>query len=509
MLDQIDVLSGTSGGSYALSWYYMQNQQGKKGKDLFDQIVKVPSAPDEIRESPAQNELRKHANFLTLPKYVGSGFANVVLLSPVNALLNGVLGTHTNTSFADWLYQKTIRDTFHSRIPTTLKEIRKAFLDQKQPDLPYFIITTTSRIDENTFHFDSLLRNTVFEFTPLRVGNDGFTYINSDSTNIGDLELARIVAIAGAAPDSSQVVSGSTQRFFASIFNADYGQYIYNYNDTRHEFRRLVTKLFPFPFYFFTESYSHDMRGSDIYLSDGGHQENLAVYPLIRRQCQNILIVDAEYDPTYEFESYFKVKHGIEREMRVNMTLQPTSFCLGRPDLANCKENKVDAIEPALRKASESGLTREEAENNLINVSQCCFSGQHPVMEGKIGHFPILDEGKQEVQWRETKLLYVKLAIDTNLFQGWETLSEKRKSDVKEKIGVKAAEYYAATRQDTCKIQYSWDRCAFPQYSTTHQSFTPTQFDAYVDLGATMIKNYVTTTDGQTLQLKPQAHTPQ
>jgi hypothetical protein len=130
-------------------------------------------------------------------------------------------------------------------------------------------------------------------------------------------------------------------------------------------------------------------------------------------------------------------------------------------------------------------------------------------MEGKVGYFPILDE-KEEVQWRETKLFYVKLALDTKLFDGWETLSRNAQDVVKNRIGVKAAEHYAATRRDTCDIQYSlWNTCAFPQYSTTHQSFTPTQFDAYVDLGATMIENYVTTTDGRTLQLKIQAHTPQ
>jgi hypothetical protein len=38
------------------------------------------------------------------------------------------------------------------------------------------------------------------------------------------------------------------------------------------------------------------------YLSDGGHFENTGAYELIRRKAELILLVDAEADPTYEFE---------------------------------------------------------------------------------------------------------------------------------------------------------------------------------------------------------------
>jgi hypothetical protein len=40
-----------------------------------------------------------------------------------------------------------------------------------------------------------------------------------------------------------------------------------------------------------------------VYLSDGGHFENLAVYELIRRQCRYIICIDAEQDEGFTFES--------------------------------------------------------------------------------------------------------------------------------------------------------------------------------------------------------------
>ena len=39
----------------------------------------------------------------------------------------------------------------------------------------------------------------------------------------------------------------------------------------------------------------------DISLSDGGHSDNLGIYSLLKRGCQNLLSVDAEYDPNYNF----------------------------------------------------------------------------------------------------------------------------------------------------------------------------------------------------------------
>ena len=44
-------------------------------------------------------------------------------------------------------------------------------------------------------------------------------------------------------------------------------------------------------------------------LADGGFSENLAALPLIERGIRNIVIVDAENDPGYKFESYVELKH--------------------------------------------------------------------------------------------------------------------------------------------------------------------------------------------------------
>jgi hypothetical protein len=45
-----------------------------------------------------------------------------------------------------------------------------------------------------------------------------------------------------------------------------------------------------------------DDRGNAVYLSDGGHFENLGLYEMVRRRCRRILVVDAGEDPNASFE---------------------------------------------------------------------------------------------------------------------------------------------------------------------------------------------------------------
>ncbi len=465
LLDSIDVISATSGGAYAATWYYMQHlrRDALTNAELFDDKGRY------------QRHLLEEADFMTLPKFLLSGLVNVGLLSPINFLLNGVWGLHANTSGAHYIYKSSIADTFHQGRSANFNDLDIVMREKR---LPFLTITTTARIDDDKFHHTSSLASTVYEFTPTRFGNDGFGYhpLSSLSTS---LDVANIVSIAGAAPDTSQVISGEAQRTFGSILNADYGVYILNPSDSRSFFRKTIMKLAPFPFYFFTESYNHDMRGSEIYLSDGGHQENLAAYPLVRRLCENIIIVDAEYDPDYHFEGYFKLKHALEKEMQIRMEVPKTQLCGG---IAGCRENHVDKIEEVLRNNDELPYTREEAALRRKGVTVRYFSGRFPLMPGSISYFP-LKNGNSMVENSEIKIVYVKLSIDEGRFIGWNSMNEDEKGEIFSDYGEVAARYFIDSVRNKCATKPFFVQCAFPQFSTSHQSFTQDQFKAYVQLG--------------------------
>jgi len=62
-------------------------------------------------------------------------------------------------------------------------------------------------------------------------------------------------------------------------------------------------------------------KTSYVYLSDGGHIENMGIYELVRRQCRLIIVGDGECDTAYNFEGLsdawglIRVDFGINIEM--------------------------------------------------------------------------------------------------------------------------------------------------------------------------------------------------
>lgn len=71
------------------------------------------------------------------------------------------------------------------------------------------------------------------------------------------------------------------------------------------------------------------LKMENLRLSDGGFAENLAALPLIRRAIKNIIIVDAEHDPKYKFDSYKKLRKAL-----YNMDID---FCI--PGIGECLVN--------------------------------------------------------------------------------------------------------------------------------------------------------------------------
>jgi hypothetical protein len=64
-----------------------------------------------------------------------------------------------------------------------------------------------------------------------------------------------------------------------------------------------------------------DETSIDVYLTDGGHIENLGVYELLRRRCAVIIVVDAECDPTFGFASFIKLERYARIDLGVRIDL--------------------------------------------------------------------------------------------------------------------------------------------------------------------------------------------
>jgi hypothetical protein len=116
----------------------------------------------------------------------------------------------------------------------------------------------------------------------------------------GGVHLGTAMAISGAAtsPNAGRYTS-TPMAFLLTVFNVRLGWWMGN---PRHDksWRRsgptfglmyLVRELFG----------TATDRQSHVYLSDGGHFENLGIYELVRRGCSLIIACDAEEDPAFSF----------------------------------------------------------------------------------------------------------------------------------------------------------------------------------------------------------------
>jgi len=143
-----------------------------------------------------------------------------------------------------------------------------------------------------------------FELPPHSPGQAGGTgclggYRPADEYMQG-VTLGSAVAISGAAvsPSMGSHTSGGVG-FLLTMFNVRLGRWCGNpcHPKTWKTFgpglggRYLISELF-------------GLTGREspyVYLSDGGHFENLGVYELVRRRCSTIVAVDAGCDPRYGF----------------------------------------------------------------------------------------------------------------------------------------------------------------------------------------------------------------
>jgi hypothetical protein len=141
-----------------------------------------------------------------------------------------------------------------------------------------------------------------FIVTPLRAGADDVGYRPSNAYGGGasPITLGTAMAISGAAASPNMGYHSSPGiSFLMTLFNVRLGWWLGNpANDGAWRtggpdsaFRPLLSELFGLT----TDTAPY------VYLSDGGHFENLALYEMVRRRCRFILAIDAGCDPDFLF----------------------------------------------------------------------------------------------------------------------------------------------------------------------------------------------------------------
>lgn len=375
ILDQIDIVSSVSGGSYANLWltnhlYGLANYQEQNASP--DELFKSYYVYEATRDTPDLEPLARPHNadqtsrrFQTYiennsylitrsqDSYYGEFIDKSVYTAeiagrsalwipsvPLNILANGIFRWQINLNPWESAYKNGIERTFgaypaswHSTLETAPPSYGELAEAAKRGEIPFFIINATAAYGGSVewlrtsdfAGFNSDLASVVYEFSPLAYGNTAFGYCDyQDQQNRETYgvpchpakapELSEAVMMSGAAVDALKlsdlplVYVGLDAT--ADALNLSLGRYMAN--PRVEPTTRAWHKALPFPFYF-AANQKYDETRDSVYLSDGGHSENLGMYALVKRRVKNIITIDAEHEATSSRDKRMAVFDALQR----------------------------------------------------------------------------------------------------------------------------------------------------------------------------------------------------
>ncbi len=253
-----------------------------------------------------------------------------------------LIGIFTNINF------NSLHDFYRNRLSKTFLKRVTADNQNKQPLLlkdlhqyhngPYHLINTTLNVANSE---NPILRGRgadLFMFSKYYCGAESTGYQSSTHYNHGKTELATAMAISGAA--ASPEMGTSTNSFVAivmALLNIRLNLWMPNPQRDR------LSWLIFWPKYFWKElTRSGTETDTLLNLSDGGHHENLGIYPLLRRHCRIIIASDASADPYFQMENLA----NLQRKARIDLgiEIQFDNIDQLRPDPQNQGYTKVHFI---------------------------------------------------------------------------------------------------------------------------------------------------------------------
>lgn len=168
----------------------------------------------------------------------------------------------------------------------------------------------------------------------------GFAPTSTYAFPDGGINMATAVAISGAAasPNWGYHTDPATA-FLMTMFNVRLGWWLFN--PRRPETRSWASPRFA-PLELTKELFGMVNDTSKfVYLSDGGHFDNMGLYELVRRRCYRIVICDAEQDANYFFEGIANAIRKCRIDFGAEITLDLNKLRLVQLT-GNCESHWAD-----------------------------------------------------------------------------------------------------------------------------------------------------------------------
>jgi hypothetical protein len=140
------------------------------------------------------------------------------------------------------------------------------------------------------------------------------------------LPLAMPITISGAAASpNGGFHTGPGTAFLMTMFNVRLGWWFANPLKDKENWENIGPK---FGFLSLLSELLASSRDDlpQVYLSDGGHFENLGLYELVRRRCRYIIVCDADADPKFEFEDIGNAIRKIRIDLGIDIEIDTRSL---------------------------------------------------------------------------------------------------------------------------------------------------------------------------------------
>jgi hypothetical protein len=202
------------------------------------------------------------------------------------------------------------------------------------------------------------------------------SYSNDDKDEQGEsigLTLGGAITISGAAASPNMGYHSSPLlTVVMTLFNARLGAWLGN---PGHAGRRSWVKNGPTSG---LRAFVDEMLGLTnkdnpwVYLSDGGHFENLGLYEMVLRRCHTIVVVDASADPAFEFEDLGNAL----RKIRVDLGI-PIEFKGGNSLPMTLRDSRHSHALASIRYSAMDPISRDD--DGVLLYIKPSISGDEPI----------------------------------------------------------------------------------------------------------------------------------
>ncbi|MCB4770843.1 patatin-like phospholipase family protein [Ancylobacter sp. Lp-2] len=197
---------------------------------------------------------------------------------------------------------------------------------------PYLLVNAAVNIQNSSFANNRGRNADFFLFGRDYVGSTATGYVRTEALVARDpaLDLATAIAASGAAVSSNMGANSIAPLTpTLALLNVRLGYWLPNPMGfaAPEELAARYGSAAPAGgllrnIYFLAEAFGRlDERGPKVYVSDGGHIDNLGLFELLRRRCRLIVVVDAEADPGYAFRALVAVQRHARIDLGVRIEL--------------------------------------------------------------------------------------------------------------------------------------------------------------------------------------------